>query len=185
MRFSPTKLNDAMTIEIEPIEDNRGFFARTFCQKEMQEAGISDTLVQCSTSYTKKKGTIRGLHFQIPPVQETKIVRVTAGSIYDVIIDLRPSSSTFLKWIGVELSAKKRNQLFIPPGFGHGFQTLENDIEVFYQMNMTFCPDTVRGIMYNDPFFNISWPFEKPILSEKDMSYAPFDLEKHKAYYNK
>lgn len=184
MRFIETELADLRLIELEPIEDNRGFFARTFCREEMANAGLSTEFVQCSTSFNVVKGTIRGIHFQVPPVQECKFVRVTSGAVYDVIIDLRPRSKTYLCWQGFELSAVNRKQLFLPAGFGHGFQTLEDHTEVFYQMDIVFHPATVRAVRYDDPTFGIPWPLENPTLSEKDLKSPLFDRQLHERYYS-
>ena len=140
MRFDPLLLNGAYLIETEPIEDERGFFARTFCREEFQQKGLNPHLEQCSVSFNHKKGTVRGMHFQKKPHAEVKLVRCTQGKIYDVIIDLRPESPTYKKWEGVILSSQNRQMLYIPEGFAHGFQTLDDNTEVFYQISSLFCP---------------------------------------------
>lgn len=183
MRFTPLSLKDAWLVEIEPLADDRGFFARTFCKREMAEHGLSHELIQLSTSFTKHRGTLRGLHYQIPPVQETKLVRVTAGAIWDAIIDLRPGSPTFLQWVGIEISGENRRQLYVPPGFGHGWQALTDNVEVLYQMNEFYHPETVRATRYDDPTFCIPWPVPRPILSDRDRDAPAFDLAQHRAAY--
>lgn len=167
--FIETRLKDAYRIEIEPHTDERGFFARSWCADEFAEHGLSTGFVQCNISFNKKRGTLRGLHYQVDPYPESKLVRCTAGAIYDVILDLRPESPTFLQWLGVELSASNYYALFIPPGFAHGFQTLADNSEVFYQMSEFFHPESARGLRWNDPAFEIAWPVPDPILSAKDL----------------
>lgn len=176
MKFMETKLEGAYIIEPERLEDERGFFARTFCQKEFEANGLNTRLVQCSTSYNKRKGTLRGMHYQVAPMAEAKLVRCTRGAIYDVIIDLRQESPTYSKWAAVELTADNRLMLYIPEGFAHGFQTLEDDTEVFYQMSEFFSPEYARGMRWDDPAFGIEWPISNPILSEKDRTYKGFKL---------
>lgn len=171
MIFNQTKLEGAYIIELEPITDERGFFARTWCKDEFNKYGINVDLKQCNLSYNKKKGTLRGMHYQAAPYEEAKFVRVIHGAIYDVIIDLRADSPTYLEWTSVELTAQKRNMLYIPEGFAHGFQTLEDDTEVFYHMGEYFHPESSRGIRWNDSSFNIKWRIEEPIISEKDQTY--------------
>jgi len=171
MKFIETELKGAYIIELEPIEDERGFFARTFCQEEFKKAGIEFTIVQCNISYNKKKGTIRGMHYQDLPYPEAKIVSCIKGKIYDVVIDLRPHSPTFGKWISVELDDKNFRMLYVPKFFAHGFQTLEDDTIVFYQMSEFYHPECARGIRWNDPFFNIKWPLEPTVISEKDKNW--------------
>ncbi len=174
MKFLPTQLQDAYLIEHEFIEDDRGFFARTFCQKEFAQKGLNPNLVQCNLSYNRKKGTLRGMHYQLQPAAEAKCVRCIKGAVYDVIIDLRPSSATFKKWQSFLLNEENRHILYVPEGFAHGFQTLVDHAELFYQMSMFFVPDLARGIRWNDPFFAISWPIPSPILSQKDQTYPDF-----------
>ncbi len=176
MKFFETKLKGAYIIEPERLEDERGFFARTFCQKEFEAHCLNPRLVQCSISHNKRKGTIRGMHYQIAPMAESKLVRCTKGAIYDVIIDLRQDSSIYCKWIAMELNAEDFRTLYIPEGFAHGFQTLEDDTEVFYQMSEFYAPYYARGVRWDDPAFGIEWPLPVKIISEKDRSYKGFKL---------
>ncbi len=174
MKFIPLKLKDAFLIEPDLIEDDRGFFARTFCQVEFLKNGLTVPLEQCSISYNHKKGTVRGMHYQIAPYGEVKVVRCTQGAIYDVIVDLRPESPTFKKWEGIELSAQNRKMLYIPEGFAHGFQTLQDATEVFYQISTSYIPEAARGARWNDSQFSIEWPMTPSVISEKDIRYADF-----------
>jgi dTDP-4-dehydrorhamnose 3,5-epimerase len=171
MKFFETKLKGAYIIELERLEDERGFFARTFCQKEFEDHGLNQKLVQCSISFNKHRGTLRGMHFQVAPMAETKLVRCTRGAIYDVIIDLRPDSSTYCKWISMELTSEDFSMLYIPEGFAHGFQTLEDNTEVFYQMSEFYYPKYARGVRWDDPAFGIVFPLKKKIISEKDKNF--------------
>lgn len=171
MKFFETELKGSYIIELEKLEDERGFFTRIWDKKKIQDKGLDSDLVQMSFSFTKKKGTLRGMHFQKKPFEETKLVRCTRGKIFDVIIDLRPESNTYKKWIGVELKSDDLKMLYIPEGFAHGFQTLEDDTEVFYQMSNWFSPEHAQGIRWNDEEFNIEWPIKNPIISKKDLSY--------------
>jgi len=161
-------------IEPEMHEDDRGFFARTFCRREFEARGLNPQVVQCNVSFNKRKGSLRGMHFQASPYSEAKLVRCTAGSIYDVIIDLRASSSAFRKHFGVELSARNRKMLYIPEEFAHGFQTLEDDTEVFYQMSQYYSPEHSGGVRWDDPAFGISWPPGERIIIERDRTYPDF-----------
>jgi dTDP-4-dehydrorhamnose 3,5-epimerase len=172
--FTETELPGAFLIEPEMHEDDRGFFARTFCRQEFEERGLNPRVVQCNVSFNKRKGSLRGMHFQTSPYAEAKLVRCTAGSIYDVIIDLRPSSPAFKKHLGVELSARNRKMLYIPEDFAHGFQTLEDDTEVFYQMSQYYSPEHSRGVRWDDPAFGISWPPGERIIIERDRTYPDF-----------
>ena len=216
MIFTETNLKGAYLIEIEPIEDERGFFARSFCQEEVRLHGINMNIAQCNISFNKKKGTLRGMHYQAAPYEEAKLVRCVRGAIYDVIIDLRPDSPTYCKWIAVELTglgfqfaadssqmtayspqlAAHSSQLtaqgspsaayslpltaycylmlYIPQGFAHGFLTLEDDTEVFYQMSEFYAPGYGRGIRWNDPAFGITWPGEINVISDQDLTYPDF-----------
>ena len=175
MKFIETKLKGAFLIDIEPIEDERGFFARTWCRKEFEINGICTDWVQCNISYNKRKGTLRGMHYQIAPFAEAKLVHCALGAIYDVIIDLRPNSKTYCQWISVELSAKNRKIIYIPQGFAHGFQTLADDTEVFYQMSAVYAPEHARAVRWNDPRFNIHWPEADRTISDKDQDIEDFD----------
>ena len=174
MKFIETKIKGAFIIELERLEDERGFFARTFCRKEFEAHGIKAEMVQCSTSFNKIKGTLRGMHYQAKPHAEAKLVRCTTGSIYDVIVDLRPNSLTFKQWTSVELTAANRRMLFIPEGLAHGFQTLEDNCEVSYQMTEEYHPESASGIRWNDPAFKIKWPLPNPNSSQKDGSYKGY-----------
>jgi dTDP-4-dehydrorhamnose 3,5-epimerase len=172
--FTETKLKGAFIIELELREDERGFFARSWCRQEFEAHGLDIRLSQCNISFNKRKGTLRGMHYQIAPHAEAKLVRCTRGAIYDVIIDLRPESSTFKQWISVELSAENHRMLYIPEGFAHGYQTLEDNTEIFYQVSESYHPESERGVRWDDPVFGIEWPLSEKILSAKDQSYAKF-----------
>lgn len=174
MNFTETKLQGVFIIDIEPVEDARGFFARTWCQREFEAHGLCMQWVQCNISFNKHRGTLRGMHYQMAPFAEVKLVRCTAGAIYDVIIDLRPSSPTFKRWLSVELAAERQRMLYIPEGFGHGFQTLADASEVFYQMSQFYAPEYARGVRWDDPAFKISWPEDNRIISEKDQGFPDF-----------
>lgn len=174
MIFNETKLKGAFIIEPELLKDERGFFARTYCQKEFEAHGINPKLVQCNISFNAQNGTLRGMHYQDKPHQEAKLVRCSKGAIYDVIIDFRPESSTYKQWIAVELTSRNHKMLFIPEGFAHGFKTLEDNTEVFYQMSEFYHPECARGVLWNDPAFGINWPEGEQIVSSKDSQYASF-----------
>ena len=174
MLFTPTELQGAFLIEPEPHADFRGFFARTWCEEEAAAHAVNPRVVQCNISFNHKKGTLRGMHFQKPPFGEAKLVRCTKGAIHDVIIDLRPESPTFKRHVGAVLTADNRRMLYIPEGFAHGFQTLENNTEVFYQMSQFYSPEHAAGVRWNDPAFGIQWPIPEPIILERDGSYADF-----------
>ncbi len=178
MTFTETKIKGAFIVDPELIKDERGFFARTWCQKEFEAHGLDSRLVQCNISFNVKKGTLRGMHYQLPPHAEAKLVRCTMGSIYDVIIDLRKESSTFKQWVAVKLTVENRTMLYIPEGLAHGFQTLEDNSEVFYQMSEFYHPESACGIRWDDPMFCISWPVPDPILSLNDTSYLYVKFEK-------
>jgi len=172
--FTETELSGAFIIEAEQLEDERGFFARTWCQREFEAHGINAQLAQCNVSFNKKKGTLRGMHYQTSPHEEAKLVRCTMGAIFDVIIDLRRQSPTFKKWVAVDLNERNRRMLYVPEGFAHGFQTLEDNTEVFYQMSEFYAPEHARGVRWNDPAFQISWPEAEPLVSPRDQQYADF-----------
>ncbi len=174
MIFQPLALESAYLITPEYIEDQRGLFARTFCQEEFKKRGLNPHLEQCSLSYNYKKGTLRGMHYQKKPHEEAKVVRCIRGSVYDVIIDLRPSSLTYKKWIGVELTAANRKLLYIPEGFAHGFLTLEDHTELFYQISTAYVASSARGIRWSDPCFAIEWPLKADVISEKDQGHPLF-----------
>jgi len=172
--FTETKLAGAFVIEVGRHTDERGFFARTFCQQEFEAHGLKAEVAQCNVSFNKRKGTLRGMHYQAAPFAEAKLVRCTAGSIYDVIIDLRPASPTFKRHFAVELSAENHRMLYIPDDFAHGFQTLEDDTEVFYQMAQRYSAEHARGVRWNDPAFGIEWPKGERIIIERDQNYPDY-----------
>jgi dTDP-4-dehydrorhamnose 3,5-epimerase len=177
MNFIETKLKGAYIIEIEPICDERGFFARSWCQQEFRDRGLNPNLVQCNISFNTKKGTLRGMHYQAKPHEEAKLVRCTRGAIYDVIIDIRDDSPTFKEWVSVELSADNYKMIYVPEGFAHGFLTLEENTEVFYQMSNSYHPDAAKGIRWDDPDFAIQWNISnQPIISAKDLTYLLYDF---------
>lgn len=172
MRFIETSLKGAFIIDPEPIEDDRGFFARTFCSREFAEHGLETQFVQCSISYNRLKGTLRGLHYQAPPHEEVKLVRVTFGAIYDVIVDLRVGSPTYWRWAAVELTAANRRSLYVPMGLAHGFQTLEDGTEVVYQISTFYAPKAARGLRWDAPSLAIRWPeAEHRVISTRDQSF--------------
>jgi len=174
MIFKETNLKGAYIIELEPLEDERGFFARSFCLEEFKKNGIDFNIVQCNISYNKSKGTLRGMHYQIKPYEEAKLVSCTSGAIYDVIIDLRPDSPTYCQWFAVELTEENYKMLYIPKGFAHGFQTLEDNTVVFYQMSEFYYPECARGVRWDDSTFEIEWPLSEQVMSKKDLSYPDF-----------
>ncbi|MFD2203295.1 dTDP-4-dehydrorhamnose 3,5-epimerase [Shivajiella indica] len=174
MIFTETKLKGAFEIEIKKLVDERGFFGRSWCANEMAEHGLNPNVRQANTSFTKTKGSIRGMHFQVAPYQESKLVRCTKGSIYDVIIDLRPDSPTFKQWIGVELSERNYKMLYVPEDFAHGFITLEDNCEVTYLVTQFYTPGAEAGIRWNDPAFGIEWPLDPTVISEKDRNHPNY-----------
>jgi dTDP-4-dehydrorhamnose 3,5-epimerase len=174
LNFVPTALAGAYIVDPEPENDSRGFFARAWCQREFDKRGLNPRLVQCNISYNLKKGTWRGMHYQEAPHEEAKLVRCTMGSICDVIVDLRPDSPTFKKHLAVTLSAGNRKMLYIPEKFAHGFLTLEDGTEVFYQMSEFYAAQSARGFRWNDPNFAIRLPLEVAVISERDRSYPDF-----------
>ncbi len=171
MIFEELKLKGAYFIKPEKREDDRGFFARVFCSEEFSAHELKQGLIQSNVSYNKKKGTLRGMHYQIDPHAEVKIVRCTAGAIIDVIIDMRPESATFRQWTSVRLSAENRCLLYVPEGFAHGYQTLADDTEVFYQTTAPYCAEAERGVRWNDPAFGIDWPLPIAAISLKDKNH--------------
>ena len=175
MLFTETYLKGAYIIDLAPSSDERGFFGRSWCQREFEKQGLNPRLVQCNISFNKQRGTLRGMHYQVDPFEEAKLVRCTLGAIYDVIIDLRPHSATFKQWLSFELTEKNHRSLYVPEGFAHGFQTLSNNSEVFYQMSEFFHPEAARGLRWNDPAIGIEWPMEVLAISEKDKNYPNLD----------
>jgi dTDP-4-dehydrorhamnose 3,5-epimerase len=174
--FTETRLAGAFTIDVEPHEDERGFFARVWDGEELAAHGLDARVSQSSIAYNRVAGTLRGLHFQLPPSAETKLVRCTRGAIWDVIVDLRPGSPTFLDWIGVELSAENRRTLYVPEQFAHGYQTLVDGSEVWYQMSAPYAPDAARGLRWDDTKLGIDWPHvERRVISERDLAWPDVD----------
>jgi len=178
LSFVETPLEGIRVIDVGTISDERGFFARTWSLQEFQEQGLETRIVQCSVSYNTKKGTLRGLHFQVSPHAETKIVRCVHGSIFDVAVDLRKGSPTYRKWWGVELSSENRRMLYIPESCAHGFLTLEDDTEVHYQISAPYHPEAARGVRWDDPAIGIVWPAEPVVMNERDRDYLDFDEKK-------
>jgi dTDP-4-dehydrorhamnose 3,5-epimerase len=177
MRFVPTPLAGAFVIELLRKEDERGFFARSFCQREFAAQGLDPALVQCNLSFNRKRGTLRGLHFQIAPHEEAKVVSCIAGALFDVIVDVRPASPTFGRWFSVELDPIERRALYIPKGFAHGFQTLADETTVHYQMSEFFHPASARGLRFDDPALGIPWPLPDPILSDRDAAFPRLSVD--------
>ena len=171
-----TSLPGSFIIEPELLKDERGFFARTFCRKEFETYGLNPDLVQCDISFNKKKGTLRGMHYQVKPREEAKLVRCTMGAIYDVIIDIRSESPTFKQWFAVELTAENRKMLYVSEGFAHGFLTLQDNSEAFYQMSEVFVPDCARGIRWDDPAFHIEWPKDILFIADRDLQFPDFEI---------
>lgn len=175
MIFSPTEIAGVWIIDLEKRIDERGFFARTWCHREFQRHGLNCGLVQCNTSRSNYRGTLRGMHYQAAPHEEAKLVRCTRGSIFDVVLDLRPESPTFRRWISAELSEDNSRMIYVCEGCAHGFQTLSNDTEVTYLMSESFYPDSARGVRWDDPAFSIQWPAcERRLLSDRDATYPDF-----------
>jgi dTDP-4-dehydrorhamnose 3,5-epimerase len=171
MRFIETALAGAYVIELEPFFDDRGFFSRSWCRNEFEAHGLNTRLVQCNIAYSKKRGILRGMHYQIPPHAECKLVRCTTGRVYDVLLDLRVDSPTRYHWLGFELTAANRRMIYVPEGFAHGYQALEDNSEVFYQMSEYYNREAARGVRWDDPLFGIQWPISNPILSEQDRNF--------------
>lgn len=174
MKFIETELSGAYVLELEKHGDERGFFARMWCQHEFEEHGLVAEVVQQNTSVSKFKGTLRGMHYQVAPHQETKLVRCTKGALFDVIIDLRPDSSTYKQWLGIELTEDSYKMLYVPRDFAHGFITLVDDTEVTYLVSAFYAPEAERGIRYNDPQFGIQWPGKVTTISDKDASWPTY-----------
>ena len=175
MKFTETPLSGCYVIDLEQIGDDRGFFARSWCSKEFEAVGLAPRICQANVSYNNARGTLRGLHYQLAPHAEAKLVRCTRGAIFDVAVDLRVESPTFRQWFGMELSSENWRMLYIPEGFGHGFQTLENDTEIYYLVSEFYTPEAERGARYDDPAFGIEWPTEVTATSEKDANWPRFD----------
>jgi dTDP-4-dehydrorhamnose 3,5-epimerase len=178
VKFAPATLGGAMVVELERREDERGFFARSFCEREFADQGLDPCVAQCNISFNRRRGTLRGLHWQAVPHAEAKLVRVTRGALWDVIVDLRPDSATYCQWFGTELTAENRRALYVPARFAHGFQTLTDDVEVFYQMSACYAAEAQRGARWDDPAFGIQWPVRSPFLSARDAAYPDFAPER-------
>lgn len=176
MKFNKTPLGGAYTIDLEPRGDDRGFFSRLFCSEEFAQHGIESDVIQANDSFSAHKGTLRGLHYQLAPKEETKLVRCISGTIYDVIVDLRPDSPTFKQWFGAELSAENRRMMFVPRGFAHGFLTLTDNTEVIYLVSESYSKELERGLRWNDPAFNIAWPIAPTVISERDSNHPNFSM---------
>jgi dTDP-4-dehydrorhamnose 3,5-epimerase len=172
MNFVSTPLEKACVIELEAMVDERGFFARSWCAQEFRLHGLNPNVAQCSVSFNARRGTLRGMHYQSEPYPEAKLVRCCSGAIYDVALDLRPTSPSYAKWFAVELTAANRKMLYVPEGFAHGFQTLADDTEVFYQISESYRPECARGVRWDDPRFGIEWPIRDPIISQRDRTFA-------------
>jgi dTDP-4-dehydrorhamnose 3,5-epimerase len=175
MKFRETKISGVFEIHLEPISDDRGFFARAWCKNEFEDHGLDPRVAQCNLSRNKKRGTLRGMHYQAAPFRETKLVRCTRGSVYDVVLDLRDQSPTFKKWIAVVLKADDGNMVYVPEGCAHGFLTLEDDADVFYQMSEFYNQESARGVRWDDPAFRIAWPEKVEVISERDRTYPNFE----------
>lgn len=178
MIFTPIALPGAFLIELDRQEDERGFFARSWSRSEFEEHGLNSRIEECSISFNRRHGTLRGMHYQAAPHEEAKLVCCTMGAIYDVIIDLRPNSPTFSRWEAAELTPRTRSMLYVPEGFAHGFLTLEDDTEVFYQISAAYRPESGRGVRWNDPAFGVVWPEPVAVISERDASYPDFTPER-------
>ena len=181
MIFVQTPLHGARLVELEKRGDERGFFARTFCAREFAAEGLQTEFVQANTSWTEQKSTLRGMHYQLPPAREVKLVRCTRGAIWDAILDLRPDSRTFGKSFGAELTAENHRAMYVPEGFAHGFLTLAPDTEVFYMVSAYYTPDLERGIRWNDRQFSIEWPLQPDVVSARDQAHRDFDITRHRA----
>jgi dTDP-4-dehydrorhamnose 3,5-epimerase len=175
MKFIPMSLAGAYVVEMEPVADERGFFARFWCRDEFRAAGLNSNVEQSSISFNRKRGTLRGMHYQAAPHEEVKLVRCTRGAIWDVLLDLRTNSSTFRRWVAVELTANNGKMAYVPAGFAHGFQTLTDEAEVQYQISEAYHAELTRGVRWNDPAFGIEWPLPDPILSARDREFLDFD----------
>ncbi len=174
MKFESISLKDACVVTMEPLRDGRGYFARTFCRKEFEAHGIEVDMVQCNISFNRLEGTLRGMHFQREPVSESKLVHCHRGSVYDVIVDIRPDSPSYLQYFGLELTRENMKALFVPSGFAHGFLTLEDNTEISYTMDEFYAPECASGLRFDDPALGIDWPMPPKIVSEKDQNWPPF-----------
>jgi len=184
VRFLPTRLDGSYVIQIDPLEDDRGFFARLWCRQEFLQQGIVMDVVQANVSHNALAGTLRGLHFQWAPSREAKLVRCQRGRIYDVIVDLRPDSPTFMQYVGTDLDSRSHNALYVPEGFAHGFQTLEPDSDVVYLMSDEFQPELADGVRFDDPAFGIDWPLPVNCMSVRDRAWSDFDPTLYRNRYS-
>ena len=175
MIFRELEIAGVYLLEPERHEDERGFFARTFCRREFSARGLEPAVAQCNVSFNRRRGTVRGMHYQAPPAEEVKLVRCTRGAIHDVVVDLRPGSPTFKRHLGIDLAAEDRASLYVPAGLAHGFQTLADATEVFYQMSELYDPSAARGVRWNDPAFAITWPEEITVISNRDLAFPEFE----------
>jgi dTDP-4-dehydrorhamnose 3,5-epimerase len=175
MIFTETSISGAFIVDLERMEDERGFFARSFCQEEFRARGLKTEIAQSNVSFNHRKGTLRGMHLQARPKAEAKLVRCTRGAVQDVIVDLRPEAPTYCKWIAIRITEDDERALYIPEGVAHGFQTLRDNTELFYQMFTSYAPEWQRGVRWDDPTFGIDWPLPNPTVSERDRSYPLFD----------
>lgn len=183
MKFLASELNDVFVINIEPNNDHRGYFARLWCESEFQQHGLVNDFVQSSVCHNKLKGTLRGLHFQWPPSLEAKLVRCIRGSVYDVVVDLRPDSDTFTQHFSVKLDSEQHNAVYVPPGFAHAYQTLEDNSDLLYMMSDIYRPELADGVRYDDPAFAIKWPLPIECIAERDKQYSDFDAEQYRKRY--
>ncbi len=174
MRLVPLPISGAFAVEVDRLQDSRGFFGRTFCQREFTDAGLVPVVAQCNVSWNERKGTLRGLHFQTAPHQEVKLVRCTSGTAWDVLVDLRPDSPSWLRWTAVEISSTNRTAVYVPAGCAHGFQTLVDGTELLYQMSEFYQPQAASGVRWNDPAFGITWPVSPIVVSDRDNAYPDF-----------
>jgi len=175
MRFVSLPLEGAYVIELDPKRDDRGYFARTFCRNEFAEMGLATDFVQSNLAFTKKAGVLRGMHYQLPPASEAKLIRCSHGSVLDVMIDLRPESPTHCQWVGVQLDSETPKMVYVPEGFAHGYLTLADDCSLFYQVSAYYSPEFERGVRWNDPAFGIDWPITDPIVSERDRLHPDYE----------
>ena len=175
MVFRELEIAGAYLLAPERHEDERGFFARTFCRRELEQLGLEPNVAQCSVSFNHRRGTVRGMHYQVAPAEEVKLVRCTRGAIWDVILDLRPDSASYKRHAAVELDDESRASLYVPAGVAHGFQTLADGAEVLYQMSEFYDPPAARGVRWNDPAFQITWPLEISVISERDLAFPDFE----------
>jgi dTDP-4-dehydrorhamnose 3,5-epimerase len=175
MRFTETKIPGSFLIDVQKLGDDRGFFARAWCQQEFEEHGLVSRVVQANLGFSPRRGTLRGLHYQLPPFEEVKVVRCTRGAVFDVIVDLRPGSPAYQQWVGTELTADNHRTFYVPAGCAHGYLTLSEDAEIFYQTSHAFVPDAARGVRYDDPVLGIEWPAAIEVVSDKDRAWPLLD----------